>query len=90
MANHVGDDEERRAAEDYRRQRQRADARRHGYKPHAAEEFARWMDEHADFLAELVKANGASEHDAAALLDEYKKSLGEAPVGSEFDQKMPN
>jgi hypothetical protein len=64
----MNENEERKAAEEYRHQRQRADARKHGFEALTADEFSRWIEEHQDLLLAIAKANGASEQEAPGFV----------------------
>jgi hypothetical protein len=73
----TGDEQE--AAEEYRRQRQNAAARKHGVKPVGREAYDR------ELVLEVARRAGATGHEIEAVADFYLKILSEQPQGSDFD-----
>lgn len=71
------------AAEDYRQQRQRVDARKNGFEP-ISETVDEWFARNEGLLREIVVSNGAPISDVDNILAQYKLSLQTAS-GSEFD-----
>jgi hypothetical protein len=78
-------DEERSAAEQYRHERQRADANKHGFSALTPSELYRWMDDHPDFMRSIAVANGVREKDAPAFIEQYRTILEATPPGSALD-----
>ncbi|HEY8594563.1 MAG TPA: hypothetical protein VIL84_04900 [Devosiaceae bacterium] len=73
------------AAEDYRRQRQSADARRSGFESLGKEGYFEWASMNGERLLEIAQKNGISSQDAQRSVDEYLGLLRESPVAGEFD-----
>lgn len=72
-------------AEDYRRQRQAADARKSGFIPNGKKHFIEWMNENDSKLIAMVKANGFDDRQARDLVDEYHEIMKATPEGSDYD-----
>ncbi|MEH2558567.1 hypothetical protein V1286_006096 [Bradyrhizobium algeriense] len=72
--------DDREAAEDYRRQRQNANARKHGDEPvHHQDAYDRQV------LLEAARRAGANEQEIDAVADHYLRILSAMPQGSAFD-----
>src|SRR6185437_9461288 len=74
------------AAEDYRRQRQSADAQRNGFE-YTTETFDNWLAKNDELLRTIVKANGIAEAEAEQTISAYKSHTAAAPPGSKFDDR---
>ncbi|MGJ4939304.1 hypothetical protein ACQR1W_01920 [Bradyrhizobium sp. HKCCYLS1011] len=79
-------EESKNAAEDYRRQRQSADAYRNGFR-YTTETFDKWLARNEQLLRDIIKANGTSDADVEQVLEGYKSYIAAAPPGSQFDDK---
>jgi hypothetical protein len=72
-------------AEDYRRQRQAAQAAKTGFPPMGKGHFLNWLAENDARLVAIAKANGADDDEARKLVDDYRRLMEEAPSGSDHD-----
>jgi hypothetical protein len=72
-------------AEDYRRQRQAADARHSGFDTMGRDGFLRWMEANEDVLTKIAENGGATGDAVREAVEEYKRTVSELPVGSPFD-----
>jgi hypothetical protein len=75
----------REAAEDYRRQLQRAAAEASGFESITREDFLGWLDAKRPFLRELVIMSGGSESQADVMVQMYLDYVKSAPELGEFD-----
>jgi hypothetical protein len=73
------------AAEDYRRQRQAAAARKSGFAPKILDEQLKWMEENAELVLAIARGSAGAQDDAQAVLEEYKKALLSTSPGSSYD-----
>jgi hypothetical protein len=73
------------AAEDYRRQRQAAVARKSGFIPKTLDEQLKWMEENVALVSAIARGSAGAEGDAQAILEEYKKALLNTSEGSSYD-----
>lgn len=86
MTDKTPDEHEARvAAEDYRHQRQAAEARASGFDALTREDYLAWMEAHDAQLLEMAQRSGLSGEDARAAVDEYKSRIRMAPPGAPFD-----
>jgi hypothetical protein len=76
---------ERQAAEDYRRQRQEAEARRQGDGTARRDATLQWIRNNRSKVLEIARRSGAADQDLDAVADEYVNRLLELPPGSDFD-----
>jgi hypothetical protein len=72
-------------AEDYRRQRQAADARRLKVAPRAPSEQLKWIDENPDLLLAIARSVSAGLGNEVETIEEYKQALKNTSEGSMFD-----
>lgn len=72
-------------AEDYRRQRQAAEARKAGLDSLGKDHFIQWLRENDMRLLSIVTANGFSERQARETVDEYRALIEATEPGSEYD-----
>jgi hypothetical protein len=77
--------DDRDAAEDYRRQRQEARSAKTGVKPRTAKEQTAWLDENQALLIAIAKSSVPSDGDAVAVIEEYREALSRTSGGSDFD-----
>jgi hypothetical protein len=75
----------RSAAEEYRIDRQSAEARNNGFGGMPSEAFLAWATENRPHLEAIARANGAEEADAPTAVDEYLKILQGTTQGGPFD-----
>ncbi|MDA9392446.1 hypothetical protein WN73_18010 [Bradyrhizobium sp. CCBAU 45394] len=78
-------DEEREAAEQYRQDRQAADAQKSGFSYPNPTDVYQWMDKNREKVLGIAIANGVSEEKAPALIELYKTTIKRTPVGSPLD-----
>lgn len=76
---------DRDAAEDYRRQRQLAEARKSGFIPMREDEVELWLSEHEELIRKIALANSLSGSDVDGVVKDYRLALKGAPPGSPFD-----
>ena len=79
-------EESKAAAEDYRQQRQHADAQRNGF-AYTSAGFDDWLAKNEQRLRDVAKANGAIDIDVEATVEAYKAYLASASPGSKLDGK---
>jgi hypothetical protein len=79
-------EESKAAAEDYRQQRQHADAQRNGF-AYTSAGFDDWLAKNEQRLRDVAKANGATDIDVEATVEAYKAYLASASPGSKLDDK---
>lgn len=77
--------EAREAAEDYRRQRQAADARRHGMPEVDRAAELDFIDSNNPLLLDIAKRSGVSKEDAPEFVKGLRASLAALPPRSTFD-----
>ena len=73
------------AAEDYRRQRQEAEAIRQAKGSLGWDATLQWMRDNRPKLLEIAKRSGAADDDLEAVADKYMDTLTERGRGSNFD-----
>jgi len=78
-------DEERRVAEDYRRQRQASEAQKNGVPPIQPERHVQWLLDNPQVLEQAAKAGGATEDELPGFIQEYKDSIATIALASEYD-----
>ncbi|WP_309085913.1 hypothetical protein [Chelativorans sp.] len=76
---------DREAAEDYRHQRQEAEARKSGFVPMRDDEVERWLHENQRLIRDIARVNGVPEGDVDDVVLKYRQALRTAPPGSPFD-----
>ena len=74
---------ERQAAEDYRRQRQEAEAVRRGDGSPRRDATLQWIRDNRTKLLEIARRSGAGDDDLEAAADKYLNTLSELPPGSD-------
>ncbi len=79
-------EENKAAAESYRRQRQRADALRNGF-AYTAAAGEDWFSNNESLMRAIIKANGVGQIDVERTIEDYKAHLTAMPPGSEYDDK---
>jgi hypothetical protein len=79
-----GDDEERRAAELYRQERQKADANKNDFAALTRDEMANWMDSNAELVRGVVTDIGVPDEEVSAFIEQYRAIL-ENTQGSPLD-----
>jgi hypothetical protein len=77
-------EESKAAAEDYRQQRQHADAQRSGF-AYSSAGFDEWLAQNEQRLRDLIKANGTAHTDVEETIEAYKAYLASASSGSQLD-----
>ena len=77
--------EELQAAEDYRRQRQAAEAQRRGSPTAAYLRYLEWFENNDELANRLAVRAGASEAEAPAVVERIKKTLAALPETSDLD-----
>lgn len=85
MTNLAQEISDREIAEDYRRQRQAAAARKSGFTPMRDDEVEQWLNENIDLIRNIARANSVSEGDIDSVVETYRQTLRTAPRGSPFD-----
>jgi hypothetical protein len=85
MASNDSELDEQAVAEDYRRQRQAAAARKRGKEPVGQEEYVRWLQDNKEKLVAAANLNGRTGPEVEAGIEDYIKTLSELPGLSEFD-----
>ena len=73
-------EESKAAAEDYRQQRQHADAQRNGF-AYTSAGFGDWLAKNERRLRDVAKANRATDIDVEATVEAYKAYLASASPG---------
>jgi hypothetical protein len=77
--------DEREVAEDYRRQRQAADAGRLKVQPRPVVEQLKWMDENPALLFAVARSVGAGLGNETETVEAYKRALASTSEGSAYD-----
>lgn len=72
-------------AEDYRRQRQEADARKAGIVPAGKQAFTEWLDNNVGLLREIARQNGSAEQEIDSAVQSYVDSIRHHNGASDFD-----
>src|SRR5262245_55028769 len=78
-------DEERQAAEQYRKDRQAADAKRNGFSYPDPEAVYEWTEANRERILRIAIANGVSDENAPAFIELYKETVRGTPSGSPLD-----
>ena len=78
-------DDDKFAAEDYRRQKQAVLAEKIGIGPKTRDEQLQWMEDNKEQVVAIVRAMAGPIGDEAAILEEYKRALITTSRGSAFD-----
>ncbi|MFZ5733649.1 MAG: hypothetical protein ACOY4O_13000 [Pseudomonadota bacterium] len=73
------------AAEDYRRQRQEAEAKKNGIDPVDPALHEQWVANNRALLEQAARAGGASEAEIPEYIDYYLNALKDIPSGSPYD-----
>jgi hypothetical protein len=79
-------EESKAAAEDYRQQRQHADAQRNGF-GYSSASFDGWLAQNEQRLRDLIKENGTDDIDVETTIEAYKAYLASASPGSKLDDR---
>lgn len=79
-------EESKAAAEDYRQQRQHADAQRNRF-GYTSAGFDDWLAQNEQRLRDVIKANGTADIDIEAAIEAYKAHLASASPGSKLDDR---
>ena len=77
--------EARATAENYRHQRQAAEARANGFDALTREEYLTWTETHDAELIEIARRGGLNSEEAREAVDEYKSRIRTAVPGAPFD-----
>lgn len=73
------------AAEDFRRQRQAAQAKRTNVPSRTKNDYLNWFSENADLMLVIAKRSGASDEEAPAILEHMRGIITGLPDISEYD-----